>query len=377
MVIFLGKKYGKWETIKSLSEGGQGHIFLVKNTEETDSKEYVLKRLKHKEKRINKFKKEIEAGLTLKHHYIVKIESYDINHAKPYLVTDYYSKGDLSKFNLSSYSLEDKLKFFQKICKAINYAHEKGVIHRDIKPSNIFIKDDFEPMVGDFGLCYIEESERDTDTGEAIGSRYYMAPELADGKLDEINPLSDIYSLGKLLYFILTGQIFDREKHNASKFNITNYKGILHPNHKETLTLINDIFDITIVENPKHRLNNIDQLIKKIEEICLIEKISYETILKFLKSKNNKNIEESKWNYEINNIINDFTDVPTSYGYDTASNVIDRLQPYIKYISLKQTKKIIRYSRINNQISGCHKCRKLIETLKIKYEDELDEDKTL
>ncbi len=274
----MAKKYGKWKTQGNLSEGGQGHIYLVKNTEKTDSKEYVLKRLKNKEKRVNKFKKEIKAGLKLKHQYIVKIEDYDINHEKPYLITDYYSKGDLSKFNWSSYSLVDKLKFFKKICEAIKYAHEQGVIHRDIKPSNIFIKDNFEPVVGDFGLCYIEDSERDTNTDEAIGSRYYMAPELADGKLDEINLLSDIYSLGKLLYFILTGKIFDREKHNTPKFNITNYKNILKPKHETTLTLINDIFNDTIAENPKDRLKNVNTLIDKIDEICLLEKISPKTL---------------------------------------------------------------------------------------------------
>lgn len=372
----MGKKFGKWERKESISEGGQGRIYIAKNTEENNSKDYVIKILK-KDERKTKFEKEIKAGLDLEHSNIVKVIDHGFDNDF-YLITDYYSKGDLSKFNLSSYSLEDKLKFFQKICEAINYAHEKGVIHRDIKPDNIFIKDDFEPMVGDFGLCYIEESERDTGTGEAIGSRYYMAPELADGKLDKINPLSDIYSLGKLLYFILTEKIFDREKHDLPEYDIVNYKEKINPNYDETLIIIKDLLKSTIVYEPKNRLNDVNQIINKINDICLLEKINdYETILKFAKSDENESIEESKYNDEINKIINEFANVPTTYGFDYASHVGEKLEPYTGVITLKQAEKIIKYSKNNNQISGCHKCQPLIKTLKIKYEDELDENETL
>lgn len=114
---------------------------------------------------------------------------------------------------------------FIVIANAVNHAHSQRVVHRDLKPANIFLQTPtFRPLVGDFGLCYVQDDgddERQTDLEEAVGPRFFMAPELEDGRADVIAPSADVYSLGKLLYWMLTGRIFSREKLRDDRWNLT------------------------------------------------------------------------------------------------------------------------------------------------------------
>ena len=213
------KGYGKWEILKSLPEGGQAHTFLVRNIgEEIDKQPYVLKRLKNLG-RIERFKREIEIGLKLSHHNLVKIVDFDLKAEKPYFVTEYCEGGDLEKRGVGQ-GLDplSALRMMTPICHGIAHAHSKGVIHRDINPKNIFLKGpDGIPIVGDFGICHVDEQGRRlTLMEEAVGPRLYISPELEDGRADQVSPRSDVYSLGKLLYWLITGAIFAREKRRGT-----------------------------------------------------------------------------------------------------------------------------------------------------------------
>src|SRR5687768_1121901 len=124
-------KYGKWEIVRSLSEGGQAHTFLVKNFEDPrDNALYVLKRLKNRE-RLDRFKREIETGLKLIHPNLIRIIDYDIEGEKPYLVCEYCEGGDLRGRGIGKgLGAVDGLKLLHAICRGVSYAHENGVIHR-------------------------------------------------------------------------------------------------------------------------------------------------------------------------------------------------------------------------------------------------------
>ena len=249
-------QYGKWKIIKSLPEGGQAFTFIVKK--EDYEQEYVLKRLKNI-KRLDRFKNEIEIISKLNHPNVLQIIDADYDAEKPYFVSIYYVNGSLENLNLKELSNVEKLKLVLQICTGLKFLHDNGIIHRDLKPSNIYLDDKNNPVIGDFGLSYSESSEtRFTQTKEAVGPRLFMAPEIEDGRLEKLKPNLDIYSLGKLIYWFFTGQVFSREKHRMPDFDLTQKYN--NPEYYE----INSILDKMIVENPDDRYQKIDEVISEI-----------------------------------------------------------------------------------------------------------------
>ena len=256
----MAQKYGsRWEVKKPLREGGQAHTFIVTDLRGSGDEQYVLKRLKNP-KRVSRFKNEIEAIRNLSHDNILRLIDFDLEVEKPYLVTEFCKGGSLAE---SSHFGQDSpvqtLKLFQDICAGVAFAHSQGIIHRDIKPDNIFLREISEsPVVGDFGICLLEKTdERMTLTEEAVGPRLYMAPEVEDGRLDKVKPEVDCYSLGKLLYWLLSGgKMFSREKHREVKCDLTgrDEDSILGWNNIY-MEHVNRLLDKMINHNPSDRFS--------------------------------------------------------------------------------------------------------------------------
>lgn len=219
----MAKKYGdRWEVIKSLGEGGQAFVFLVKDIVSCDSNEYVLKRLKNP-KRIKRFKREIEAVQNLDHRNIVRIIDFNLESDEPYLVTEYCRGKSLTKAKRYWQNEPIKgLEIFEQICEGVAYAHGKKVIHRDLKPDNIYLRTDEGPaVVGDFGICHVADGELITLTNEVVGSRFYTAPELEGKGIREPSKKCDSYSLGKILYWLLSnGENLPREDYRKVEWDL-------------------------------------------------------------------------------------------------------------------------------------------------------------
>ncbi|MBI1884848.1 MAG: serine/threonine protein kinase [Chloroflexi bacterium] len=229
---------GKWKIVESLSEGGQAHTFIVRKVQEDGDETYVLKRLKDPA-RIGRFRNEVEAGLKLKHNNIVEVIDWDLDGRQPYIVTVYCKGGSLNRARPFDYSDHGRLlDLFGQICDGVLHAHSQRVIHRDLKPDNIFLWADRhgDAVVGDFGLCFLEEGERITLTEEAVGARNYTAPELEDGRAEQVSAQSDVYSLGKILYWLVSaGRTFSREKHRDPEFDLVRLTNNLYLEHVNRL----------------------------------------------------------------------------------------------------------------------------------------------
>jgi serine/threonine protein kinase len=261
----------RWQIESSIGEGGQAQTFLV--TEVGSGTKAVLKRLKNPN-RLPRFEQEIAAIKALDSPRVLRLIDANTTPAKPYLVSEYCEGGSLEdlKEHLRELSLDERLHLFAQICEGVAVAHAANIIHRDLKPSNIFVRAPNDLVVGDFGVCYIQTSERLTETMEAVGARFYMAPELADGRADDVTPQADIYSLGKILYWLFTGRVFDREEHRRKDRLLTNFfkeDGILH---------VHQLLDVMVVYDRHERLHSGADMAKNIEELRRLLRAGYPTL---------------------------------------------------------------------------------------------------
>lgn len=178
----------RWRIHGSLPEGGQAHTFKVSDTRGGEDKFYVLKHLKNIQ-RLVRFRQEIEAVRNLVHKNIVHLIDFNLEDSSPYIVTEYCTGGSLDVAQpFWKDSPRRAFEVFEQICAGVSFAHSREIVHRDLKPANIFLRGPEGPaVVGDFGICFVDDlGHRMTLTEEAGGARFYMAPELEDGRLDKI-----------------------------------------------------------------------------------------------------------------------------------------------------------------------------------------------
>ncbi len=234
----------RWEVKKPMIDGGQSHIYTVKDLTGEYTEELVLKRLKNI-KRIDRFEREIKTLKKLNHKGIAPVLDYSLSDP-PFFVTQFYSGGSLS--DIAPQPTLKALDLFIAICNAVAYAHEQGVFHRDLKPDNIVLDHNGEPVIIDFGLCYFEEDDkRLTATMEQVGSRFYMAPELEAGRTDRVTDKIDSYAIGKILYYLLTNTNLVREDFRGEKDLIKLTKD------EQTKYVSDRILDFTVVKDPRAR----------------------------------------------------------------------------------------------------------------------------
>lgn len=217
----MAKSFGTWEILEQIGEGGAGHVFKVRHI--TTGEIGALKRLKNAS-RLDRFKAEVEAVRQLSHPGIVKLLDANLDHEPFYAVYEFEpggTIGDLSSEELLAIPLEQRLLLCAQVCSALNAAHNASVIHRDVKPDNILITQDRKTArLCDFGLAIYEDGERHTLTNEQVGSRYYIPPEMEDGRADQVTSKSDIYCMGKVIYYMVSGKIFSRERHRETAYDL-------------------------------------------------------------------------------------------------------------------------------------------------------------
>jgi eukaryotic-like serine/threonine-protein kinase len=257
-------KVRHWEIRDSLGQGGQGWAYRVRKMDGVDDQIYVLKRLKNRG-RLARFNQEINALKKLSHPGILKIVATASDDEEPFYVAEYCEKGDLGEFDLSRFSLLDRLLLFREICEAVSAAHSAQIIHRDLKPPNILMRSDNSVAVGDFGLCLdlTDIQERATVSSEVVGARHYIAPELEDGRSTDPRASSDCYSLGKLLYYIFGGRSFARERHRNADYDL------IAKSLDPYLNFVYELLDKTIVQDATQRFQNAEELVRALDGVIM------------------------------------------------------------------------------------------------------------
>lgn len=196
---------------KTLGEGGQAQVSIVEDTRNEYTGQWALKRLKNIDdpKAKERFGQEVKAVQSINHPNILRIIDSDLTVERPYFVAEYCEHGSLSKIGASVYKgdIAATREVVLPILDALVAAHKAGVFHRDVKPANILIRGDGTPVIGDFGICFVEGGQHFTLSNEGVGSRNFIAPEMESGQhhLGEPSNRTDVYSLGKVIYWMLSG----------------------------------------------------------------------------------------------------------------------------------------------------------------------------
>jgi mono/diheme cytochrome c family protein/predicted Ser/Thr protein kinase len=154
-----------------------------------------------------RFRREAEAAARLQHPNFVQVFEVGQVNGRPFFSMEYVAGGSLAqRLARQPPSPRQSAALIETLARAVDAAHERGIVHRDLKPSNVMLTADGVPKIADFGLAKRLDDDADhTHTGEILGTPSYMAPEQAEGRKDQIGPATDVYSLGTILYELLTG----------------------------------------------------------------------------------------------------------------------------------------------------------------------------
>jgi serine/threonine protein kinase/ABC-type phosphate/phosphonate transport system substrate-binding protein len=210
--------------LEEIARGGMGIVYRAR--QKSLGRTVAVKMLLHgsgaEDDLVHRFKKEGVAAARLQHPNIVPIHEVGLYEGQHFIAMDYVAGPSLAHYARSALPARRAAELMATIASAIHYAHERKVLHRDLKPSNILLDASGQPHVTDFGLAKElgtstgEESHEDNDAtvmfrqqrtvdGQVLGSPAYMPPEQADGRRGAVGRWSDVYSLGAMLYHLLTG----------------------------------------------------------------------------------------------------------------------------------------------------------------------------
>ena len=269
---YVGKRLdGRYEVQEIIGVGGMSVVY--KAYDNVDDRTVAVKILKdeflNNEEFKRRFKNESKAIALLSHENIVKV--YDVNFGEKlqYIVMEYIDGITLKEYinKQNSISWNDALFFMTQILRAVQHAHDKGIVHRDIKPQNIILLPNGNIKVTDFGIARFSRSDTKTLTEQAIGSVHYIAPEQAKGEVTDEK--ADIYSIGVVLYEMLAGKVpFDSE--NAVSVALMQVQA-----NAQKLTQINpdipkgleQICVHAMQKNPRDRYQTATEMLLDIEEV--------------------------------------------------------------------------------------------------------------
>jgi serine/threonine protein kinase len=208
--VTTGASFGHYELLSPIAKGGMGIVYKARqrNLNRIVAIKMILDGQFADQTDIDRFYAEAEAAAALSHPNIVAIHEIGEVQGQHFFSMDFIdgqSLADLVREN--PLRPRRAAEFVRTIAETMQFAHESGVVHRDLKPANILLDKRQRPLITDFGLAkHVSSQSQRTMAGSIVGTPSYMPPEQAAGRIDEIGPWSDLYSLGAILYELLTGR---------------------------------------------------------------------------------------------------------------------------------------------------------------------------
>lgn len=201
--------FGQYELLEEIGRGGMGVVYKArqKTLDRTVAIKMVLAGHLSSPEHLLRFQQEARATARLQHPNIVHIHEVGQYEGRQYFAMQYVDGISLAqRIEQGPVEIDEAVRIMATVANAVDHLHQQDIVHRDLKPSNILLDAQGQPHVGDFGLAKIFSADSTiTSTGVITGTPSYMSPEQAAGRNAQVGPASDIYSLGAILYELLTG----------------------------------------------------------------------------------------------------------------------------------------------------------------------------
>ena len=199
---------GRYELEKLVGSGGMSNVFRAHDRllERTVALKILHEQYTRDEDYVERFRREARAVAQLAHPNIVTVIDRGEQEGRQFIVFEYIDGDNLKELsNRGPLQVREAIRLTLQVARALSFAHERGLVHRDVKPQNVLLNEDGQAKVTDFGIARSLDVHGVTQTGTVLGTSDYIAPEQARGQ--KVDPKTDIYSLGVVLYELLSGEV--------------------------------------------------------------------------------------------------------------------------------------------------------------------------
>jgi tetratricopeptide (TPR) repeat protein/predicted Ser/Thr protein kinase len=273
----VGKQIGAYKILEELGRGGMGAVYLAERADAEFEKKVAVKLIKRgldTDEIVNRFRNERQILANLEHPNIARLlDGGATDDGLPFIVMEYVEGLPLTRFcDEKSLDLDARLKLFLEVCSAIQYAHRNLVVHRDLKPSNILVSEEETPKLLDFGIAKLLTPTAVFETGRTATNFNVMTPEYASPEQVQGLPVTtatDVYSLGVVLYEILTGkrpysfenQSLENIIHTVCHSEPVRPSSVLSPKSKVRSPDAEESTPKSKIQNPKSLKGDLDNIV--------------------------------------------------------------------------------------------------------------------
>ena len=311
----------RYEIIKTIGEGGMANVYLANDTilDRKVAIKVLRGDLSNDEKFIRRFKREALSVSNLSHPNIVEVYDVGEEDGNYYIVMEYIEGKTLKQLlqKRGALTLNEVIDIMTQLTDGLAHAHEAYIIHRDIKPQNIMIEDNGLVKITDFGIAMALNSTQLTQTNSVMGSVHYLPPEQANGKGSTVK--SDIYSLGILMYELLTGSV-PFKGDTAVEIALKHMKEKIPSIRKQNPTIPQSVENIVLkatAKNPKNRYDNVRVMYKDLQTA-----LQRDNEKRLVYEYPENDLEETKVIPQVTKEIKQVIDKPTAKEEDSEDNSV-------------------------------------------------------